>query len=149
LPTRKVPQYGLTQLRDVLRVRGIRLEDVATMDSATGDLVIVTGLTSGRGATSGLLPRLGIAAPSEPESLLIRKVKGEEKPVLLVAGADERGLMYALLEVAERIGWANDPGEPLSEVRDVSETPYTRDRSVSTYTMNRAYWESRLCDEAC
>ncbi len=144
----RVAEHGLTQLRAALQARGVEVEDADELESATGDAVVMAGLASGDGTAAGLLSRLGVAAPSEPESLLIRRVEGRQKPLLLVAGADERGLMYALLDVADRVGWASDPSEPLSEVREVGETPYTHDRSVSVYTMNRAYWESRFYDEA-
>jgi hypothetical protein len=56
--------------------------------------------------------------------------------------------MFALLEVAARLGWAPLPREnPFSEIRDVAESPFVRDRSLSVYTMNRAHWESRFYDE--
>jgi hypothetical protein len=56
--------------------------------------------------------------------------------------------MYAALDTADRIGWATNSADPLSEVHDVTESPRTHDRAVSVYTMNRAYWESRFYDEA-
>lgn len=65
----------------------------------------------------------------------------------MLCGADDRGLMYALLDAAQRTGWAQNPGEPFSEIHDVSEQPHVRDRSLSVYTMNRVYWESRFYDE--
>src|SRR6185436_12378498 len=34
-----------------------------------------------------------------------------------------------------------------SEIRDTTESPFIRDRSLSVYTMNRAHWESRFYDE--
>ena len=144
----KVAQHGLTKLRAALVARGIEVDEADGPESATGDTVVIAGLSAGEGEAAALLSRLGVAALSEPESVLIRKVKEGQKPLFLVSGADERGLMYALLDVANRVGWANDPSAPLSEVSEASEAPFTRDRSVSVYTMNRAYWESRFYDEA-
>jgi hypothetical protein len=67
---------------------------------------------------------------------------------LVAHGSDDRGTLYALLEVAERVGWS-EPGavDPFAEVRDVTISPLVRDRSLSVYTMNRAHWESRFFDE--
>jgi hypothetical protein len=56
--------------------------------------------------------------------------------------------MYALLDVADRVGWAKTAGQPFSEVLDTEEKPYAPERALSLYTFNRAYWESRFYDEA-
>ena len=56
--------------------------------------------------------------------------------------------MYALLDVADRVGWAKSAEQPFSEVRDTEEKPYAPERALSIYTFNRAYWESRFYDEA-
>ena len=56
--------------------------------------------------------------------------------------------MYALLDVADRTGWAKSAEQPFSEVRDAEEKPFTPERALSIYTINRAYWESRFYDEA-
>ncbi len=56
--------------------------------------------------------------------------------------------MYAELDVADRVGWAKDPGaRPFSEVREISETPASPHRAVTIYTMQRAYFESRFYDD--
>ncbi len=55
---------------------------------------------------------------------------------------DDRGLMYALLDVADRVGWAKDPKRPLSEVRDADEAPAVAERAISKYTMHRRCFES-------
>ena len=64
------------------------------------------------------------------------------KKVLLVSEADDRGLMYALLDVADRIGWAEDAQNPLSEVRNIEEKPAVAERALSIYTMHQGNFES-------
>ena len=91
---------------------------------------------------------LGTTAPTKPESLLIRNAEWRGKSVLLVSGADDRGLMYALLDVADRVAWAEDPAKPLSEVRDIEESPEVAERGLSMYTMHKARFESFFHDEA-
>jgi hypothetical protein len=86
--------------------------------------------------------------PQAPESLAIWKTNWQKKPVWVVSGFDDRGLMYGLLDVADRVGWSANRNSPLSEVKEITEAPDVRERGVSIYTMNRAYWESRLFDEA-
>ncbi|HSV14872.1 MAG TPA: hypothetical protein VLI90_11470, partial [Tepidisphaeraceae bacterium] len=88
------------------------------------------------------------ALPQGTEAIVISKLEYRGKPAWVIAGSDERGLMYGELDVADRIGWSADPQQPLSEVRDTAEQAATTTRAVSIYTMNRAYWESRFYDEA-
>jgi len=90
---------------------------------------------------------LGVAPPEGAESLLIRRGKWNGKTAWLVSGADDRGLMYALLDVADRVGWAADPNNPLGEVRDAAEKPYVAERGVSIFTMQQADFEARFFNE--
>lgn len=61
----------------------------------------------------------------------------------IVCAPDSRGLMYALLEMAERASWT---GDPWANQKPISESPFLQDRAVSMYTMQRAWFESRLYD---
>ena len=146
--TAKAIQHGGGKLKLALQQKGVSVEEVASFRSANGDTVVVAGLTSGPGEAARLIAELRLSPNREPESLLIRKFSREGKAVVLVAGADARGLMYALLDVADRVGWAKSAGEPFSEVRDAQEKPNAPERALSLYTFNRAYWESRFYDEA-
>jgi hypothetical protein len=117
------------------------------MRMATNATVVVAGLTTGQAEAAKLIADLRLTLPTGPESLLIRKCSREGKAIVLVAGADARGLMYALLDVADRVGWVESAVKPFSEVRDAQEEPFTPERALSLYTFNRAYWENRLYDE--
>jgi hypothetical protein len=81
------------------------------------------------------------------ESLSVRRSNTEGRPAVALCGSDSRGLMYAALDTAARVGWAADQADPLAFVRDVKESPYLAGRGISMYTMHRAYFESRLYDE--
>lgn len=81
------------------------------------------------------------------ESLSVSRTTAEGKPAVALCGSDSRGLMYAALDTAARVGWAADRPDPLAFVRNVRETPFLAERGISMYTMHRAYFESRLYDE--
>jgi len=81
------------------------------------------------------------------KALAVRRIQRDDQPVLILCGADDRGTMYAALDTADRIGWAQDANNPLQEVCDIDEVPYVKERAMSIYTMHRAYWESRFYDE--
>ena len=140
-------QHGLEQLKLALRGKGSPATETDSFRKAEGDLVVVAGLAAGNGEAARLAAELQWSPGAAPESLLVRKVSRAGKTVLLVAGSDPRGLMYALLDTADRIGWAAAADQPFSEVHDVQEKPFAPERALSLYTFNRAYWESRFYDE--
>ena len=139
--------HGLTKVTDALRAKKVSFENVATVGQARGKVVLVAGLATGTGAAATLLKTGNHPVPKEAESLTIWKTSSAKKPVWVISGSDDRGLMYALLDVADRISWSKDAKVPLSEVKEQTEKPAVSERAVSIYTMNRAYWESRLYDE--
>jgi hypothetical protein len=146
--TTKPVQHGLSKLKLVLKEKGVVVEEAASLKQATGKHLVVIGLTSGTSEAARLIAEFQFSPGKEPESLLIRKLQHEGKDLLLVAGSDARGLMYALLDVADRTSWAQSAEEPFSEVRDDEEKPFAPERALSIYTFNRAWWESRFYDEA-
>jgi hypothetical protein len=116
--------HGLAQLEAVLRQKGCTVTR-----STPADFVIVAGL-----------------GPASREALSIRRATRGGKPAVILRGGDARGLMYAALDTADRISWSTDPAQPFAHVRDQSEAPATAERAVSIYTMQRAWFESRLHD---
>jgi dienelactone hydrolase len=138
---------GLNKLAVALKARGVAIEQVNSLEAALGETLIVAGRGAASGAAAAMSKSLGVAPPESAESLLIRRTKWNGKTALLVSGADDRGLMYALLDVADRVGWAADPNNPLGEVRDASEKPYLAERGVSIYTMQQADFEARFFNE--
>ena len=140
--------HALTKLTDALSAKNVTFELVNSLDEARGKSMIVTGMARGEGVASQMLKSANRNAPSVPEALTIWKTDWQEKPVWVVSGFDDRGLMYGLLDVADRIGWSSDPNSPLSEVIEITEKPDVTERAISIYTMQRKYWESRLYDES-
>jgi hypothetical protein len=141
-------RHGVSKVRLALRAKGIHTEQTTSLETARGDLLLVLGLAHKAGPTAAIHSSLDISRPTEAESLLIRHVRWGGKKTLLVSGADDRGLMYALLDVADRIGWAADPKNPLSEVRNAEEKPAVAERALSIYTMHQGNFESYFYDEA-
>src|SRR6185437_4619128 len=95
-----------------------------------------------------IVPSLAPAgAKAAPESLQIRRGSWEGGPAVLVTGGDATGLMYGLLDIADRIGWAAGTAPPFSHVVDAAETPAVGERGVTLFTMQRRWFEDRLHDE--
>lgn len=140
--------HGVQKIMAALRAANVSAEAVAKSAAAQGQTLIVAGRAAGSGPAAQLLTANQLQLPVGPEALLIRQLPGAAKPTLLIAGADDRGLMYAAWDVADRIGWSTSREQPLSAVRDTVERPDVPERALSIYTMHRAYWESRFYDEA-
>ncbi len=140
--------HGLGQVMAALKAKGTAAERAASHASARGKVLLLDGLALGPGPAAEALKATGASVPPVAEALAIRHTTLNGKPGLVVAGSDDRGLMYALLDVADRIGWAEDPNRPFSEVKNTVEKPYVPDRALSIYTMHRKHFESRFYDEA-
>ncbi len=139
--------YGVDKITAALDAKKIHYEKAATLDEAKGNSILY--IHSGNNDTQvAQLLNNNDELPQVPEALSIQKTNRQDKTVWVVRGYDDRGLMYALLDIADRINWSKDKKSPLSEVKEITEKPDVKTRSVSIYTMNRAYWESRFYDEA-
>ena len=141
-------RHGARKITEALRSVGATTESVRSLDRARGKTLVVIGQAGGGGGEVAQLPaEVRGKLPTADESLVIRHGKWKGKRILLLCGGDDRGTMYAALDTADRIIWADDAEDPLKEVRDISESPAIKERAISIYTMNRAYWESRFYDE--
>lgn len=140
-------RYGLGKLEDALRAKDIAIAEGEGQLSGS-DLVLLAGSRDGGGAAAVALMAMKVPVPSGAGSLTVRiGARYHEKPAIVVAGAEATGLMYALLDLADRVRWTASGGNPFEFAQDVDETPFLKERGVVMFTMNRAYFESRLFDE--
>src|SRR5262249_50706700 len=122
--------HGLEKLIAALKGKGASCERCPSPADARGKFLIAAGLAGGDGLASRLLKEGNHPVPQGPEALVIRRTQWKGKPVCVIIGSDDRGLMYAALDVADRVGWSVDPGTPFSEVRDTVEKPGVSERAL-------------------
>ncbi|MFN7922190.1 MAG: hypothetical protein U0Q16_18955 [Bryobacteraceae bacterium] len=122
-------RHGLAKLEQALAAKGLTVAHGAPSDRAPADFYVLASV--GKGA---------------PQSVSIHRSRHRGKPAIALSGGDARGLMYAALDVADHVRWSQ-PNDPFAKVRDAAQEPYLVERGVSIYTMQRAYFESRLYDE--
>src|SRR5262249_40920766 len=94
------------------------------------------------------------AAPAGPEALALVEGTANNRPVLLACGVDARGLVHALLELADRVVYADQPLPALNVPRPVSERPANRVRAVArlfasdvedkAWFQDRSFWPPYL-----
>jgi hypothetical protein len=142
--------HGLRKLQAALNARNIPVQflpDLSQIVAGAGGPFMVFGPPDSP-AVQYVAGEVKASLPTMPEALVIRRLTGFEDEGWLVSGGDDRGMMYALLEIVERIGWSSNPAEPFSEVHDAEEAPAVRERSLSIYTMQKADFERRFFDPA-
>ncbi|MEJ7827469.1 MAG: hypothetical protein WKF91_04720 [Segetibacter sp.] len=140
--------HGLNKLTEALSKKQVSFEKVSSINEARGKTIIITGLSKGGGPAAEILKASTHKLPDSAEALTIWKTSVRNKPVWVIIGFDDRGLMYGLLDVADRIGWSTGKATLFSRVKEVTEKADVKERAIVIYTMNRAYWESRFYDEA-
>jgi len=127
-------EWALEELQTALHRRGVDTvaRTVPTAQSPGSApctrTVLVAGPNSGDAA--GILANRRLAIPFEAEALVLATGTTAGLPVTLAAGADARGLVYALLELADRVQHASDPLAALDQPDPVIERPANSVRSV-------------------
>jgi len=110
-------RWAAAELKQALTDRGIAVSQYETIrQAAAKDLCVVS---SGHGA------------PATAEALALTPGKLAGHNVLTASGSDVRGLVYALLELADRARHAADPIAALSPARATSERPSNAVRSIA------------------
>ncbi|MBX2873590.1 MAG: hypothetical protein KTR30_15860 [Saprospiraceae bacterium] len=140
-------EHGLAVLTANLDRQNISYETVNSLEQASGSRLLVVGLFSGHGEAAKLAQSSNQTILTKAESLAIWEASDRKKQVWVINGFDDRGLMYALIDAGERINRNPGTANPLTALSTIAESPDVVTRSISIYTMNRAYWESRFYDE--
>ncbi|MDA2925859.1 hypothetical protein MYX78_01280 [Acidobacteria bacterium AH-259-G07] len=140
-------QHGLKQLVVALEGKGVKVERRDALRREKNQHVLVIGRSSGSRAVRQLAEAAGLTLPRQAEALLLHNISWNNKDALLICGADDRGLMYAALDVAEQIRLADEETDPLASISNASEKPAIQERSVTRMIMNRAVAEKYFYSE--
>src|ERR1017187_9935282 len=147
-------RWAAEQLRDALAARSVTAQFYESLEQSplSQECVLVTNGTSN--LAREICTARGISAPDAPESFALARGKTGTRALLLAAGADARGLVYALLELADRVNFAADPLAVLTVVPPVSERPANAIRGIArafvsdvedkSWFQDRAFWSRYL-----
>ena len=140
-------EFGLKEFEKALKKHGATLERIShwTAPPVPQGPVLVIGTSKDR-RLSILLESAGVEGLLEEESLVSKwcDIAGGNK-ALVLAGADDTGLMYILLEMARQV--ETDGLCALSDAEDVYESPFNRVRCVDRYVMGHLDDEWLLSEE--
>jgi hypothetical protein len=145
-------RWALGQLREALAARGVTLRLCERLgEVAPGEPCVLAG---GPAAT-GVREALGATPlPDAPEALALAAGRVGGRSVLLARGRDARGLVYAVLELTDRIAHADEPLAALDAPRPEVARPANPIRSVTRlfasevedkpWFHDRAFWPPYL-----
>jgi len=147
-------QWAAEQLRAALVARGITATFYENLAQAppSAECILVTGRNSV--SSRPLLEAAKISLANVPEALVLARGPVGKQSVVLAGGSDELGLVYALLELADRVNFAADPIAALKAVKPTAEQPANAIRSLArgfnsdvedkSWFQDRAFWPPYL-----
>jgi hypothetical protein len=125
----KPAQWAAAELRDAIKRRGAAAEIFENVEQAPAGFDCVVAATGSSTAGQAALGAAKIVLPREAEAVGLGRGTMGKRRVLLASGSDARGLVYALLELADRVNCGADPIDELSRVQGIIEKPANRIRS--------------------
>jgi hypothetical protein len=123
-------RWAAEELGRALADRGIKLQQVKSISQApaSGLCIVVAGRSAPLASTA--LKQSAVTVPDSPECLAFAPARHSGRPILLACGSDARGLMYALLELADRARYAENPLAALKVQKPLAERPFNEARSI-------------------
>jgi hypothetical protein len=141
--------WALSQLREALADRGVACEEMPV-----GEGVRVIAATPASARARDVLDAAGVTPPAADEALAIVPGRHAGGPAVLACGADARGLVYAVLELADRVTHSSEPLAALVGAHTAAERPANRVRGVARlftsdvedkpWFYDRGFWQQYL-----
>jgi hypothetical protein len=123
-------RWATDRLLHILDRREVVVRPSASLDgSGAGPAIVIAGLRAP--ATRSTLLGSGAAVPTAPESLAIVPTEFGGRRVVLATGTEVRGIVYAVLELADRAEHADDPLAALTLAAPVVERPANSIRGIN------------------
>jgi hypothetical protein len=124
-------QWAVKELEESLKSAGINVYRYDRLAQARrADLNIIAAGSESSFARQ-LLKDTRTTIPGVPEALGLVPTTSDDKQILLVCGYDVRGLVYALLELADRVRYSDCPFDSLNIQEPVVERPANVIRSLN------------------
>jgi len=125
-------KWAAMELEQALAEQHIHAGRASSVAMAPAGSVCVLMASGASAAARTVLESGGVRMPKGSEALaVVTGLKRAGKPVVLASGTDERGLMYAVLEVADRIRCSDSPLAALSPHSSITEAPANKLRSIN------------------
>lgn len=123
--------WAAGRLRDALLAKNVMCDVIATPRVGNDSKVCVVAASRSSELARGFPSSFGLRASPDSVRLAPGRVGGS--PAILVNGSNERGYVYGLLELAERVQIEENPYAALHVAEPVEEHPANEVRCVSRY----------------
>ena len=127
----KPAAWAAGELERALSRRGVKVSRIAKWQNSDPFDFYVVATAAEHKLARPFFDKAGVSVPAEAEALGLIPGKLGSKPAVLAAGADSRGLVYALLELADRVQYSNAPLDALQISRPVVEKPANANRVIN------------------
>ncbi len=124
-------QWAIGELGDALIARGVAVQVHQSLYLAAAETCILVSSSIYRQLARPPGESTSATLPDVPEALALMRGKVGGRPVLTACGPDARGVVYALLELADRVRFAPNPLTELSSIERIVQQPANRIRSVA------------------
>ncbi|HSU56011.1 MAG TPA: hypothetical protein VLT36_18285 [Candidatus Dormibacteraeota bacterium] len=124
-------QWAATELRNALRNRGLAADIFETLEQTPSNFECIIAATASSSLGKQALAAARTELPNVPEALALARGTIGQRRFLLAAGSDVRGLVYAILELADRVNFASALLDALSSLRPTVERPANHVRSIA------------------
>ena len=136
-----IVEWALGQMTRAFEARQFVVDHV---DDSAANPAIIVGLVNCQQVDAALVGT-GIAVPDPSESFVIGRLDQQR---LLVAGRDERGLSYALTEIADAVDTRAADDDPFAGIDSAVESPALAWRGMQVFVNNAALEAQWYYDQA-
>jgi len=146
-------QWAVKELEKSLISIGLDVNRCDLLTKARGGDLTIVAAGSDSSLAHQLLKNVKINIPDVPEALGLLPVNYDDKQIVLACGYDVRGLVYALLELVDRVQYSQQPLDSLY-IHPIVEQPANRIRSLTRlfvseiedkpWFYNREMWKQYL-----
>ncbi|MDB5085942.1 MAG: hypothetical protein JWN30_2828 [Bacilli bacterium] len=151
-------EWALTYLADLLKQQDVSvIQNQSPNEPPDVDLCILIENSGSRPTRYAHLSKNAVVQ-NEPEAFCMISDTINGQKILAVAGSDVRGLLYAILELADRVKYADDPWDELTSLKQLEEKPATKVRSINRifaseiedkpWFYNKEFWTEYLTELA-
>ena len=124
------PRWALSQLQQAFESLGAKVRLISTVAQASAGEQVVIVASTGTPVAQEIMAGAKIAMPPAAEALLLAQGTASGRPVLLVSGNDARGMVYALLELTDRLLYSESVTAALRVNPAIIEQAHNRTRSM-------------------
>ena len=150
--------WALDYFAEVLAGQKITVKRPVAIEQTSKDDFCVLVASAGSHDALAALNEARVTLPAAPESLALARGKVQGRKVAVACGMGVRGVVYAVLELADRVRFSSDPIAEIRSLKAAWQQPANRVRSVARlfasdvedkgWFNDRSFWRRYLTELA-